>query len=239
MMRHQSSFQFAFPPELADMLKLLHHLRRGSLLNASLLSVDDRCSLRALFLRLPHQECHLMLSPVVFSTRVNTVCPADPPNLLIELEEVPPQTLALWDDVVIAADHFDALFVWSGKSLNNCHTIIDRSNKYDTIRQDSRDFLLQATSHRFPSPTLYNLEEGESMSRRLTSRLAPSHVDPPEQQLAHFERLSLLTSDELHRLRNKFRFCNDTSGDTSFRKWFWDVVSATSKVAKDGQSLTL
>eukprot|EP00592_Proboscia_alata_P002243 CAMPEP_0194366936 /NCGR_PEP_ID=MMETSP0174-20130528/15053_1 /TAXON_ID=216777 /ORGANISM="Proboscia alata, Strain PI-D3" /LENGTH=1108 /DNA_ID=CAMNT_0039142453 /DNA_START=48 /DNA_END=3374 /DNA_ORIENTATION=+ len=239
MMRHQSSFQFAFPPELADMLKLLHHLRRGSLLNASLLSVDDRCSLRALFLRLPHQECHLMLSPVVFSTRVNTVCPADPPNLLIELEEVPPQTLALWDDVVIAADHFDALFVWSGKSLNNCHTIIDRSNTYDTIRQDSRDFLLQATSHRFPAPTLYNLEEGESMSRRLTSRLAPSHVDPPEQQLAHFEKLSLLTSDELHRLRNKFRFCNDTSGDTSFRKWFWDVVSATSKVAKDGQSLTL
>ena len=74
------------------------------------------------------------------------------------------------------------------------------------------------------------------MSRRFTSRLSPSHADPPEQQLAHFPALASLSVDELSVLRGKFRFY-DPAADPSFRAWFWMVSSAVSSSKDMGLSL--
>ena len=85
-------------------------------------------------------------------------------------------------------------------------------------------------------PKLHLLSEGDSMSRRFTSRLSPSHADPPEQQLAHFPALASLSADELLALRSKFRFY-DPAADPSFRGWFWGVASAASASKDMGLSL--
>ena len=76
-------------------------------------------------------------------------------------------------------------------------------------------------------PQLHILREGDSMSRRFTALLAPSHADSPDHQMAHFPSLSRLSSQTLTDLRAKFRF-HDPDADPSFRKWFWDVSSAAS-----------
>ena len=85
-------------------------------------------------------------------------------------------------------------------------------------------------------PELHVLAEGDSMGRRFTSRLAPSHADPPDHQIAHFPLLETLPTQELEAVRQKFRFY-DASSDASFRTWFWSVASATSVSRKDGLSL--
>jgi hypothetical protein len=83
---------------------------------------------------------------------------------------------------------------------------------------------------------LYSLAEGDSMSRRFTARLAPSHADPVEQQLVHFPALAGLSPSELTALREKFRFYDATT-DASFRRWFWEVASASSSARDEGMSL--
>lgn len=120
------------------------------------------------------------------------------------------------------------MFIWSGKST--------LSAEYDNIRKEFEEFLLHRSKDRFPMPKLHILSEGDSMSRRFTSRLAPSHADPPEHQLAHFPTLSSLSPEELSALRDKFRFY-DPDVDPSFRSWFWKVASAASASKDEGISL--
>ena len=85
-------------------------------------------------------------------------------------------------------------------------------------------------------PALYELEEGDSMSRRFTARLAPSHADPVDNQLLHFPALSTLDATTLSNLRSKFKFY-DANSDASFRMWFWGVASASNVSRLDGTSL--
>jgi hypothetical protein len=85
-------------------------------------------------------------------------------------------------------------------------------------------------------PELHMLSEGDSMGRRFTARLAPSHADPPDHQMSHFPSLTSLSHDELEALRVKFRFY-DSSSDASFRTWFWGVASATNISRNEGLSL--
>jgi hypothetical protein len=129
---------------------------------------------------------------------------------------------------IIAADHHDSLFVWSGRATLH--------SRFDGIREECRQFLLERAKHRFPMPQLHMLSEGDSMGRRLTTRLAPSHADAPEQQLVHFPALESLTEQERVALQNKFRFY-DASADESFRRWFWSVASATSNARREGVTL--
>ena len=74
------------------------------------------------------------------------------------------------------------------------------------------------------------------MSRRFTARLAPSHADPEDHQMVHFPALSGLTAAELTALREKFRFYDEVS-DNSFRRWFWNISSASSNARDEGLSL--
>jgi len=85
-------------------------------------------------------------------------------------------------------------------------------------------------------PSLQTLSEGESMSRRFTALLAPSHCDPHENQLIQFPALEKLNGEELDKLRSKFGF-HDEAVDPSFRQWFWEVSSASSSVNTEGVSL--
>ena len=85
-------------------------------------------------------------------------------------------------------------------------------------------------------PRLHMLSEGDSMSRRFTSRLAPSHADPPDQQIAHFPELASLTPEEISAVRDKFRFYEEST-DASFRRWFWSIASASSNARYEGMSL--
>jgi hypothetical protein len=92
-----SSFDFAFPPELADTLRRLYHFRRGLLLSPEpLLSNDNRCEMRSLFLRLPLEDCLCMMALSVWSVgllkREETTAP-------YRMESVPPETMSLWNDV--------------------------------------------------------------------------------------------------------------------------------------------
>jgi hypothetical protein len=85
-----SSMDFAFPPELSDALRRLYHLRRGPLLSPGpVQSADDRAEMRSLFLRLPLQDCLLMMAPSLWSSGL----PEE------TLQNVPPDTLALWTNV--------------------------------------------------------------------------------------------------------------------------------------------
>ena len=218
-----SALDFAFPPELADALHRLFHLRRGSMVSPGpMRSFDDRAELRSLFLRLPLEDCLCMMAPSLWSCRVDGL-PGLPP-----LEPVPSDTLALWDNCIIAADHHDSLFVWSGRDTTG--------QEYDAVRQHCKAFLEARSKTRFPSPSFFMLNEGDSMCRRFTTRLAPSHADPHEQQLVHFPALASLSPSDIQELREKFRFY-DASTDASFRRWFWTVASASSNARNIGMSL--
>jgi len=74
------------------------------------------------------------------------------------------------------------------------------------------------------------------MSRRFTTRLAPSHADSEEQQLVHFPALSTMSKASLDALRKRFDFY-DEAADASFHSWFWGVASATNESKNDGMSL--
>ncbi len=129
---------------------------------------------------------------------------------------------------IIAADFYDNLFVWSGK---NC-----TANRYDGIREKFKAQLLAMSSDRFPMPVLHEMNDGDSMSRRFTSRLAPSHADPVDNQIAHFPQLATLKPGALDDLRSKFKFY-DSKSDESFRTWFWSVASASNNSRMEGMSL--
>lgn len=85
-------------------------------------------------------------------------------------------------------------------------------------------------------PEVHLLFDGDSMSRRFTTRLAPSHADSPEQQLLNFPELSSLSSSAIESLRSRFEFY-DAASDASFRTWFWSVSNATHSSREDGMSL--
>jgi hypothetical protein len=88
-----SSVDFAFPPELADALRRLYHLRRGPLLSPGpMRSNDDRLQNRSLFIRLPLEDCLCMMAPSLWSTGLQ-----ESPSF----ESVPPDTLALWGRVSV------------------------------------------------------------------------------------------------------------------------------------------
>jgi hypothetical protein len=95
---------------------------------------------------------------------------------------------------------------------------------------------MERSRTRLPMPEFHYLSEGDSMSRRIISRLAPSHADPPDHQVAHFPALESLAPNELEALRGKFRFYDPTS-DASFRTWFWNVSRATNASRTVGLSL--
>jgi hypothetical protein len=128
----------------------------------------------------------------------------------------------------VAADFHDELFVWTGA---NC-----AAARYDGIRDKFKAHLLKTSRQRFPMPQIYDLREGDSMSRRFTARLAPSHADPVDNQLLYFPALSTLKPVALESLRSKFKFYDSTS-DASFRSWFWGVASASNVSRLDGTSL--
>lgn len=129
---------------------------------------------------------------------------------------------------IIAADHWNNMFVWSGSETTN--------PKLNSIRNKIVLFLKARSKNRFPQPNIYILNETDSMSRRFTSLLAPSHGDAVEHQLAHFHALTHLSLKELNKLHSRFRFY-DPDSDPSFRKWFWEVASAANSFGSDGVSL--
>ena len=241
-----SSMDFAFPPELRGALRMLYMMRRSTLLSPDpLQSADDRIALRHLFLRLPSKDCLQMMSPSLWTSGLLDK------RSVGDFEAAPPETMALWSQVrmghfrslvphvhyshkclkpqsVIASDCFWQLFIWSGSET--------KGPKFDRLRSEMRAFLLDRTKNRFPAPEIYSVSEGDSMSRRFTSILSPSHNDPVEHQITGFPSLSLLSSSELDQLRAKFQF-HRTSSDISFRDWFWNVVSAVNALGKQGTSL--
>jgi len=119
-------------------------------------------------------------------------------------------------------------FLWSGQAT--------KDERYNGTRQQVQALLEQRAQNRFPMPKMHVMQENDSMSRRFTSLLAPSHGDPPDHQIAHFPALAQLSAEQLHQLRSKFRF-HDPAIDPSFRQWFWDVASATNTIPEKGLSL--
>lgn len=88
-----SSLGFAFPPELADALHRLFHLRRGSMLSPGpVRSMDDRAGIRNLFLRLPLDDCLCMMAPSLWSAD-SIPAPSE------VLHPIPSDTMTLWDNV--------------------------------------------------------------------------------------------------------------------------------------------
>jgi len=121
------------------------------------------------------------------------------------------------------------LFIWSGRLLT--------SSAYDPLRQQSQSLLTALTQYQFPAPMLHACTENDFMSRRFTCRLLPWHMDPPEQQLAQYPDLEMLSPQEMMMLRGKFRLF--TSWET-FWKGFWSVASAAASWVNkmDGNSLS-
>lgn len=130
---------------------------------------------------------------------------------------------------IIAADNFDSMFIWSGKATL-------QSANFDSLRIQCKLFLQERARSRFPSPTIFELKEGESMARRFSSRLIPSHGDTEDDQRKNFTALDSLTDAELQRLRTKFRFY-DPRSDSSFVHWFAMVSNQSLKASREGRSL--
>jgi hypothetical protein len=92
-----SSMDFAFPPELSEALRRLYHLRRGPLLSPGpVQSADDRAEMRSHFVRLPLEDCLAMMAPSLWTSGSLEDAIANHGPLL---ENVPPETLALWENV--------------------------------------------------------------------------------------------------------------------------------------------
>lgn len=219
-----SSLDIAFPPQLKETLNRLYHLRRGPLISPGpMRAMDDRAEQRRLFLRFPVKDCLIMMRPELWSTGSMTISSGWDTML-----EFPPETLALWDDSIVAADFHDSMFIWTGA---NC-----TAQRYDGIRDKFKAHLLKISENRFPMPELHELSDGDSMGRRFTARLAPSHADPIDNQIVNFPALSELKPDALEQLRSKFKFY-DSDSDASFRTWFWSVASASNNSKKAGMSL--
>lgn len=88
---------FAFPPELSEALRRLYHLRRGPLLSPGpVQSADDRAEMRSHFVRLPLEDCLAMMAPSLWTSGSLDDALANHGPLL---ENVPPETLALWENV--------------------------------------------------------------------------------------------------------------------------------------------
>lgn len=218
-----SSLDFAFPPELADALQRLYHFRRGPLLSPGpMQSDDDRAAIRSLFMRLPLDDCLSMMALSLWSS--GPLVAGEKPAIL----SVPPDTLSLWDNCILAGDHYYVLFVWSGRATLD--------PQFDVVRAQMKNFLLDRSRNRFPLPVLYMLNENDSMSRRFTALLSPSHFDPVDHQLSNFPALGQLSMEELTALQSKFKFY-DPDTDASFRNWFWTVSSASSTSKDEGVSL--
>jgi hypothetical protein len=162
------------------------------------------------------EECLLSMAPSLWML-------TDPQG---PIQSVPAETLALWDSAVLVADSFHALFIWSGRNVQ----------KLEELQDYCREFLAPRAWHRFPLPDMHVLTDGDSMSRRFTALLSPSHGDPIEHSLSNFPGLSGLQPDVLAALQSKFPFY-DASTDPSFRSWFWTISSATSKSKDEGWSL--
>lgn len=220
-----SSLDFAFPPSVKETLNRLYHFRRGPLISPGpMSSLDNRAERRGLYLRLPVEDCLQMMRPSVISTgSVAGIISSFGDTL-----SFPAETLILWDDSIVAADFHDTMFIWSGAECT--------ANRFDRIRDKFEETLLEASQNRFPQPKLYFIEDGDSMSRKFTARLAPSHADPIDNQILHFPQLSELKPETLKKLRSKFIFY-DSESDESFRTWFWRVASASNSSRLDGLSL--
>ena len=221
-----SSFDFAFPPELSVALRRLYYLRRGPLLNPGpMRSLDDRAEIRSLFIRFPMEDCLCMMAPLLWRCEPSNDKDS---SESAPLEEILPETLILWSNSVIAADNYHSIFVWSGSEVSD--------PQYDSLRSQCLSHLTERSELRFPLPQLHVVKENDSMSRRFTALLAPSHGDPIEHCLANFPALSRLSAQELETVRQKFKFY-DAESDPSFRSWFWTVVGATSSTKDRGVSL--
>jgi hypothetical protein len=85
-------------PELADALV-------GSIYDAGhcrpgpIQSMDDRATIRSLFIRLPLGDCLCMMAPSLWSSGPL----AGSADIVPSLETVPPETLALWENVSFTA----------------------------------------------------------------------------------------------------------------------------------------
>jgi len=221
----QSSLDFAFPPQLKDTLNRLYHLRRGPLISPGpMQSMDDRAGTRGLCLRFPLEDCLKMMAPETWTTGDLEGVRSPYATMNDTLSE----TLALWDHCIVASDCYDGLYVWSGSECTG--------TTYDHIRAEFKEFLEGEAESRFPMPSVQMVVDGDSQSRRFTARLAPSHADPRDHQLAHFPGLEDLSKKSLNSLLKKFKFY-DSESDASFRTWFWSVASATNASKDDGVSL--
>jgi len=145
-----------FPPIFEGALKKLHNFRRGVNIGPNIQSVDDMAIIRYLFLRLPLDDSICMLAPIMrlFSSNEDG-------------KEVPPDTLALLDDCVIAADNHDSMFIWQSKDPS-----LD-----ELLQTNGTEWLRARSSNRFPAPTLHKFSKGDSMERRLLTRLSPHEDD--------------------------------------------------------------
>jgi hypothetical protein len=91
---------FAFPPELSDALRRLYHFRRSPFLSPGpLQSLDDRSEVRSLFVRFPLEDCLMMMAPTLWGSGDLQAAMA---NLSPSFEEIPPETLSLWDEVSLS-----------------------------------------------------------------------------------------------------------------------------------------
>ena len=120
----------------------------------------------------------------------------------------------MWPSVLLALDHFDRVLVWSGADVAGAD--------HDALRAACAAHLAAspAVRRRFPAPPIVQLRDGSSMSRYLECRLAPSHKDPPERQLARFDALAELAGDELARVRARFH----PTDDLTYQEYIWRVI---------------
>ncbi len=108
-----------------------------------------------------------------------------------EVREVALETLSLWPARCLVFDSGREVVVWRGGEVGEGD---ERMNAARAIAKG----LIEGS---IPPKTLYDVKEGDSMSRWLIHRLSPSHLDPPDVQLENNVDLRSLTDSQLKDLR--------------------------------------
>lgn len=188
---------------LEQIARQLYLLRHSVLLSDILQHPDDIDIVRALYLNASFEISFRLQSPSLVVFRGADLTPT----------AVAPDTLAMQSDCVLLFDQHYDIFVWVGAKAKDSPA---------EERAWAHAFFL--SNRRYPYPQLMKFDEGSSMARWLSSRLAPSHLDPWAEACKSLPQLHALDDAARQQLFAKFH----KTDDLSYFQWLQQVLPSES-----------
>lgn len=192
------------PASLARLVPLSFALLNGSLLGALRLNDDDCDYVRGRLLSAAPRDALLLIDPALFVVDVESVLGQS----VATLRRVAPCSMALWSNRVLVLDTGDSILVWCGANTGG---------RGSALASATAPLVQARAASRVPRPFVAIVEEYDSQSRLVLSRLYPLHKDSDSEQLEQFPDLALLQQAERDALRQKL-FHTDAETQSAFAR---------------------